>query len=162
MRSRSVVIAVMIGVIAVAAIIVAADRRQSASQGKTLSGATLRGGSFELSSSRGKPVVVNFFASWCPPCNSEAPDLAAFSKAHPEVVFVGVAVNDRRADTEAFLKKYGLDYSVVVDESGAISDAWGVSGIPTTFFVDRKGAVKDSIVGAASRDRFEAALQNAL
>jgi cytochrome c biogenesis protein CcmG, thiol:disulfide interchange protein DsbE len=161
MRSRSVAIAVVIGVIAVAAVIVAADRRQTASQRRTLSGATLQGASFDLASARGKPVVVNFFASWCGPCNSEAPDLAAFSKAHPEVDFVGVAVNDQREATQAFVNKYGLDYAIVLDESGTIGNAWGVSGIPTTFVLDRQGALKDTIVGAASRDSFEAALQKA-
>ena len=122
----------------------------------------MAGETFDLATTRGRPTVVNFFASWCPPCNSEAPDLVAFAAAHPEASFVGVAVNDERADTEAFVDKYGIAYPVVYDPEGGTGNDWGVSGIPTTFFLDAQGTIKDTIVGAASREQFEASLQKAL
>jgi len=161
---RRIVIAAVIGVIAVIGIVVYAQTRDDGGGGgaEELAGTTLDGQSFDLATTRGRPAIVNFFASWCPPCNSEAPDLVAFAAAHPEVTFVGVAVNDERADTEAFVSKYGLAYPVVYDPEGELGDDWGVTGIPTTFFLDAAGAVKDTIVGAASREQFESSLQKAL
>jgi cytochrome c biogenesis protein CcmG/thiol:disulfide interchange protein DsbE len=126
-----------------------------------LSGTTLDGISFDLASYHGKPVVVNFFASWCPPCNSEAPDLVAFARAHPEVAFVGVDVNDKQADAQGFVNKYGLPYPIVYDPNGAVGGVWKVDGIPTTFFIDANGVVKAHIVGAADKATFEAELQKA-
>jgi thiol-disulfide isomerase/thioredoxin len=127
-----------------------------------LTGTTLDGATFDLADTKGKPTVINFFASWCPPCNDEAPDLVAFSEAHPEIEVVGVAVRDQRADTEAFVASYGLAYPVVFDPEGETWTTWGLSGIPTTFFLDADGAVTDTIVGAATRDQFEASLETAL
>jgi len=155
---------VIIAALAIVGIVVYAQTRDGGKDGggRALSGTTLTGESFDLATTRGRPVVVNFFASWCPPCNAEATDLVAFAAAHPEVSFVGVAVNDERADTEAFVKKYGLTYPVVFDPDGAAGGDWGVTGIPTTFFLDAGGAVQDTIVGAASGQQFEASLQKAL
>jgi cytochrome c biogenesis protein CcmG, thiol:disulfide interchange protein DsbE len=127
-----------------------------------LSGETLAGESFDLSQTRGKPTVVNFFASWCPPCNSEAPDLVAFAKAHPEVAVVGVALNDARADTEAFVARYGIEFPVVFDAEGGLGGAWGVEGIPTTVFLDAQGEERERIVGGASQEQFEEKLEAAL
>ena len=162
MRSKSVVLAVIIGVIAIGAIIVVADRREAAATSNQLSGTTIDGEAFELSSAKGKPAVVNFFAEWCPPCNMEARELVAFSEAHPEAAVIGVGWDDDQPDIEAFVKKYGIRYPVVMDESRQIGDAWGVTAIPTTFFLDAQGVVQDTIVGAASRELFEASLQKAM
>ncbi len=162
---RIVLIAVTAAVV-VAGIIVYAQTRDDGAGGaegsQSLTGTTLTGETFDLATTRGRPTVVNFFASWCPPCNSEAPDLVAFAAAHPEASFVGVAVNDERADTEAFVDKYGIVYPVVYDAEGGTGNDWGVNGIPTTFFLDAQGTIKDTIVGAASREQFEASLQKAL
>jgi cytochrome c biogenesis protein CcmG/thiol:disulfide interchange protein DsbE len=166
---RIVLIAVAVAVV-VAGIVVYAQTRDDGAGGgggggegsQTLAGTTLAGETFDLATTRGRPTVVNFFASWCPPCNSEAPDLVAFAAAHPEASFVGVAVNDERADTEAFVDKYGIAYPVVYDAEGSTGNDWGVTGIPTTFFLDAQGTIKDTIVGAASREHLEASLQQAL
>lgn len=120
-----------------------------------LKGGTLGGGTFDLASTIGKPTVVNFFASWCGPCNEEAPQLVAFAKAHPDVQVVGVATNDKVADAQAFVSKYAIAYPVVMDANGDIGDSWGVTGIPTTFFIDKSGNVRASIVGASTQVQFE-------
>ena len=127
---------------------------------QTLTGSTLKGGTFDLATVKGKPVVVNFFASWCPPCNQEASEVVAFAKAHPDVQVVGVATNDKPFDTQAFVKKYGITYPVVMDLDGSIGNAWGVTGIPTTFFIDRNGTVQSSIVGASTQAQFQLRLSS--
>ena len=107
--SRIIVVVIAVAAV-IAGIVVYAQTRDDGGSGggETLAGTTLDGVSFDLQSTRGRPTVVNFFASWCPPCNAEAPDLVAFAGAHPEIAVVGVAVNDERGDTEAFVEKYGV------------------------------------------------------
>ena len=159
---KRIIVAVVIAAVAIIAVIAYSQTKGDAAEAETLTGTTLDGQPFDLAELRGSPVVINFFASWCSPCNSEAPDLVAFSAAHPEAQVVGVAVNDERADTEAFVRKYGITYPVVFDPDGGSGNDWGVTGIPTTFFLDAQGTVQDTIVGAASREQFEAALASAL
>ncbi len=125
-----------------------------------IQGTTLQGKPFDLAQTIGKPTVINFFASWCPPCNQEAPDLVAFATAHPDVRVIGVATNDAKADTQRFVTEYQLPYTVVMDPSGTIAGAWGVTGIPATFFLDRNGAQRASMVGAATRAQFEEKLKS--
>jgi thiol-disulfide isomerase/thioredoxin len=127
---------------------------------QTLTGSTLKGGTFDLATVKGKPVVVNFFASWCGPCNQEAPEVVAFAKAHPDVQVVGVATNDKPFDSQSFANKYGITYPVVMDLDGSIGNAWGVTGIPTTFFIDKSGNVQASIVGASTQAQFEDKLKS--
>ena len=126
----------------------------------SLKGSTLNGGTFDLAAVTGKPTVVNFFASWCGPCNQEAPEVVAFARAHPHVRVVGVATNDKPLDTQSFVEKYGITYTVVQDPSGAMANDWGVTGIPTTFFIDRSGKVQASIVGASTQAQFEQKLSS--
>ena len=152
-------------IIAVAALIIVAAwafsySRDRASTPAQLSATTTKGEAFSLVAERGKPVVINFFGSWCGPCNMEAPDLATFAAAHAEATFVGVA-NDEQADADAFMTKYTLAYPVIADPSGIILSAWGVKGVPTTVFIDRTGVEKARLVGASTREQFEAALQKA-
>lgn len=127
-----------------------------------LNGTTLQRATFDLSQTLGRPTVVNFFASWCPSCEKEAADLAAFAAAHPEITVVGVAIRDKRADVERFVAKHGIKYPVVLDKLSVDADAWGVIGIPATFFLDARGRTVTSMVGAATRDQFEEKLKSVL
>lgn len=127
-----------------------------------LAGTTLQHKAFDLAQTRGKPTVVNYFASWCPSCAAEAADIAAFAAAHPDVNVVGVAIRDRRADVQQFVYDYRLPYTIVLDPSGVNANAWGVNGIPATFFLDAQGRTTSSIVGAATRQQFEDGLKSIL
>ncbi len=101
------------------------------------------GGSFRLAEQRGNVVVLNFWASWCVPCRTESPRLQAASQTYRDrgVVFIGVDIQDDDKDARAFLKQYGLTYATGPDHNLAISQSYGVSGLPTTFFVDRQGQI---------------------
>ncbi|MCX6362729.1 MAG: TlpA disulfide reductase family protein [Actinobacteria bacterium] len=109
---------------------------------------------FNVADYAGKPLVVNYFGSWCGPCNAEAPDLSTFSKAQSDAAtFVGVAVNDQEGDVVDFMSKYGLSYPVVLDDN-SLSAANAITGVPTTIFYNASGQEVDRIVGASSLDGF--------
>ena len=117
----------------------------------------LGGGTISMASLRGKPLVVNFFASWCPPCNMEAPLLGKAETAWRAkgVTFVGIDVEDQDAYGLAFLKHYGLEYAAGTDATGSVSRAWGVNGYPETFFIGRDGRIRSvyaSAIDAATLD----------
>jgi thiol-disulfide isomerase/thioredoxin len=89
---------------------------------------------------KGKPVVVNVWASWCAPCIKEAPALASAAQAYQgRVQFVGVDIVDHEAPARAFIEKYGWTYPSVFDEPGAIRDDMGLIGQPQTIIYDATG-----------------------
>lgn len=102
---------------------------------------TLDGAEWSLKEHAGVPVVINFFASWCHPCRQEAPTLEKVYEEFRdrEVVFIGVAVQDRVDAAKGFVEKYGLTFSVGLDESGGIGSTYRIFGVPKTFIVGRDG-----------------------
>lgn len=125
-------------------------------------------GKLDLASLRGKPVVLNFWASWCGPCKGEATMLEQASQKYRKqgVVFVGVDSRDVASDARRFLSRHGVTYASVQDGSGMIADRYGVSAVPETYFIDRRGRLVGAhIVGTvvnqadAFRRGLEAALQ---
>ena len=98
-------------------------------------------GKLDLASLRGKPVVINFWASWCVPCKGEAKMLEQAWRQYRSqgVVFVGVDYHDVASDARTFLAHHGITYPTVQDGSGMIGDRYGLTGVPETYFVDRKG-----------------------
>jgi thiol-disulfide isomerase/thioredoxin len=161
-RRTLLTLTAVVAIVAVVGVSVVARAGAPATPAPALAGTTLQREGFDLVQTRGKPTVVNFFASWCPACASEAADIAAFAEAHPEVNVVGVAINDKRADVQRFVYDYRLPYTIVLDPKSLNADAWGVSGIPATFFLDDQGRTVTSMVGAATRDQFEEKLKAVL
>jgi cytochrome c biogenesis protein CcmG, thiol:disulfide interchange protein DsbE len=122
-------------------------------------------GKLKLASLRGKVVVLNFWASWCDPCKSEAPRLeAAWQRFHGRgVVVVGVDAQDFSGDAQRFMRKHGITYPNVHDGPGDVLPRYGVSGFPETYFVDRRGRlVGDRVVGEISAEKLTAGIQRAL
>jgi cytochrome c biogenesis protein CcmG, thiol:disulfide interchange protein DsbE len=89
----------------------------------------------------GKPVLVNFFASWCTPCRAEHPYLAKLAQDHG-VTLIGVAYKDRTEDTQRFLAQLGDPFTAVaVDDKGTLGIDFGIAGVPETFVIDGSGKV---------------------
>jgi cytochrome c biogenesis protein CcmG/thiol:disulfide interchange protein DsbE len=113
------------------------------------------GGPVALSSYRGKVVVLNFWASWCPPCKDEAPVLARWQprlKARNATI-VGVDVLDVSSDAERFVADHGLDFPHLRDQDGSRLKSFEIVGYPETIVLDRKGRIAASSRGAID-DRF--------
>jgi cytochrome c biogenesis protein CcmG/thiol:disulfide interchange protein DsbE len=125
-------------------------------------------GAVDLAALRGKPVVINFWASWCNPCKGEAPVLEeAWSKYRSDVAFVGVDFHDVTSDALRFVRAHALTFPMVQDGSGDVTEnRYGISQVPETFVLDRSGRIVEHLAGpvngAEFRGRFERALRNAV
>ena len=112
------------------------------------------GGDFQLSAQKGKIVVINFFASWCVSCGEETPVIEkAFHKYAPQtVVFLAIAVDDTEKKAKEFMKKTGLTIAAGLDKTGKIKDAYGLYGMPTTFFIDKNGKISYFHAGVVTEE----------
>lgn len=110
------------------------------------------GGGFRLSEQEGRPVVINFFASWCTLCGDEGSGLEKIHREYAErgVVFIGVAVKDTEAKAKAHVKKYGFTFPTGLDADGTIRVAYGIYGLPMTYFIDREGLIHYVHAGAVT------------
>lgn len=162
MRSRKLQFAALAVTLAVALLAVACGDSSDSSAPSSPSGdvEVLAPADLSVADYAGKPLVVNFFGSWCGPCKAEAPALAEFAAAHPEAQFVGIAVNDSEDAAVGFMKEYGLSYPIVIDD-GSLGSSWGISGVPTTIFINSDGQEADRIVGSAGSEQFEESLEKA-
>ena len=141
-----------------------ADTAQAGHPAPDFSAPLSSGGSLKLSSLHGKAVYLNFFANWCPPCNDEAPDVNALQKKYKKRNFVVVAVDERESASRAndFLRKYGLVYKAVLDDSGTIMQPYGAIGLPVHVFIDRRGTIKLVRNGEMSKADIEKAIRSIL
>ena len=122
-------------------------------------------GTLELASLRGKVVVLNFMASWCVPCKQEAPAIESIWKQYRSkgVVVVGVDSEDFSGDARNFIRKYGITYPVVREEGRDLYGPYGVSGVPETRVIDRRGKYAGTqFYGAANASDLRQSIQAAL
>ena len=107
------------------------------------------GGTLDVHRLRGKPIVLNFWASWCVPCKTETPLLVSLHKTYGPrgIVFAGVDVEDQERDARAFVEQYHVDYFVVRSPDEKVMDAYSVIGVPTTVFIGADGVVVDAYAG---------------
>jgi len=110
----------------------------------------LDGRPIRLADLRGRPVWLNFWASWCPPCQAETPVLREVYERHKGegLALVAVAVQETTVeDVRAYVRTYGLEYTIGFDATSAIFHTYRVFGLPTQFFIDREGIIRSVVLG---------------
>ncbi len=114
---------------------------------------TFRGDTVSLEGLKGKAIVLNFWASWCPPCRVEATLLERTWRIYKnrDVVFLGVNIQDRKKDALSYIREFNVTYPNGPDPTGEISIDYGVSGLPVTFFISKKGMIVRRWVGAIEK-----------
>ena len=124
----------------------------------------LKGQTVSLSSLKGKAVMINFWASWCPPCREEMPDIENAYKDYKDQGLVVLAVNIQEDNGTAsdFVQKLGLTFPVVLDTAGNVSEKYHVYSLPTSYFIDRDGIVRDLNIGRMDRKTIDAKVKKIL
>lgn len=116
----------------------------------------------DLAEMRGRPVVINFWATWCPPCVHEIPGFTAFAASHPDVAVLGVAVDSgTAAEVRAAAERLKIGYRVLLGDRQT-QRTWDISTLPTTVFIGPDGQVLGTHVGGMSQQQLERSLEEAL
>lgn len=114
----------------------------------------------QLSDFKGKPLVLNFWASWCVSCRTEAYELEAFAEKYAEqgVQVVGIAIQDTEESAKEFISRYGKTYTIAMDLDGKAGINYGVTGVPETFFIGPDGLIKYKEAGPVTMKIMESKL----
>lgn len=123
-----------------------------------------------LSDYKGKTIFLNFWATWCPPCKAEMPDIQKLYESYGadgEVVILGVAAPNFGNETDedgikAFLKENGYTYPVLMDTTGELFMQYGISSYPTTFMIDKEGNVFGYVSGQLSEDMMKSIIRQTI
>jgi cytochrome c biogenesis protein CcmG, thiol:disulfide interchange protein DsbE len=115
---------------------------------------TFDGETIALEELRGKVVVVNFWADWCPPCHQEAPDMVAIAEDYTSqnVVMVGINWLESESTALGFIEQYGIPYQNGLDLGAKIAQAYRIDAAPETYVIDRNGIIAETIIGPATYD----------
>jgi cytochrome c biogenesis protein CcmG/thiol:disulfide interchange protein DsbE len=117
-------------------------------------------GDIHLAAFRGKPVVVNFWASWCGPCKEEAPEFRRAARGFGEDVhFLGITMLDGKEPAERFVERYDIPYASARDTRGVVAKRYGVTGVPETAFIDADGNLVGRYIGAFTHGQLKYAVE---
>ena len=124
----------------------------------------LDGNEVGLSEFRGEVVFVNFWATWCPPCRAEMPDIESLYQEYKDkgVVVIGIDIGESEATVRQFVQQGGYSWTFVLDSTGAVAANYNIRAIPTSFFIDREGVIQAVNTGAMTKRGMEAALAEAM
>lgn len=122
---------------------------------------TLEGKTVSLGDFRGKGVILNFWATWCPPCRAEMPEFQALyrEKGGDDFVIMAVDVQEPPDPVKRFVEEFGLTFPILMDAEGDLSTLYKVVALPTTFFIDGKGTIRAINVGSLNRSAILKKLQ---
>jgi thiol-disulfide isomerase/thioredoxin len=122
---------------------------------------TLDGAGFTLSEhleTDGRPVFLNMWASWCPPCRAEMPDIDAASRSHEDVKFIGIAYNDDPADSAEFATSIGIGYTIGFDQDRVVGGAYNLVALPASYIISSDGIILEKIFGSVTEAEIDAIL----
>jgi len=123
------------------------------------------GKTVKLSDYKGKVVIIDFWATWCPPCRKGIPDLISIQNEYKnDVVIIGISLDGEKTikDVPGFVKSYGINYPIVYGNEKVVIDYGGIEGIPTAFVVDKKGNIVDKHVGLVPKDTYVSKIKELL
>jgi peroxiredoxin len=116
----------------------------------------LQGKLFNLQDYRGKPVIINFWATWCPPCRAELPSMnRAWAKVKNDIAMIAINVGEDEATINRFLQDYPIDFQVLLDKDTSILQHWPISGLPTSFVLSPQGNIYYQAIGEREWDNEE-------
>ncbi|GAB4565275.1 MAG: TlpA disulfide reductase family protein [Anaerolineae bacterium] len=109
----------------------------------------LGGGELSLREMEGQIIVLNFWATWCPPCRAEMPALERVyeERSAEGLVVIGINQMEPEAQVQAFVEEFGLTFPIGLDLDGSVSQAYRARALPMTYFIDRQGTIRDIVVG---------------
>jgi cytochrome c biogenesis protein CcmG, thiol:disulfide interchange protein DsbE len=162
MRRRGLLLG-LLGVVALAVVVTAeiatSGSEQTGRPAPELPSQVLQGPQVDLATLRGKPALINFWASWCDPCRDEAPELERFAESlDGQGHLVGVDWNDRTDNALAFIREFGLTYPILRDASQEVGTDYGLNGLPTTFVLDSEGRIVQTLQGPQTTATLRGAL----
>lgn len=113
----------------------------------------LDGQSQKLSDLRGRPVIINFWATWCPPCKEEMPLLQRYAHQYPDrFVILGVDYEEETSAVQSYVQGMQINFPILLDKTGAVSELYYARNFPTTFFVDAKGVIRAQHLGLLTEE----------
>lgn len=153
-------IAVAVGALAIVAVLTLKTTHgtTAARAAPALPTQVLRAPAASLATLRGHAVLVNFWASWCHPCQKEAPQLTAFARQATGLRVVGVDTGDNAGDARKFVALHRWTFPVLRDGDDSVGNDYGVHGLPTTFALDARGQIVRTLVGPQTVKTLDAAL----
>ncbi len=124
----------------------------------------LKGNEVTLSDFRGKAVFINFWATWCPPCRAEMPEIEAVYQEYKDkgVVVIGVDILETEEEVLQFVQRGGYSWTFVLDTTGLVVVNYEIGAIPTSFFIDREGIIQAVNIGAMTKRAMEIKLAEAM
>ena len=155
MRTRNIPFLLLAGVILFAGCsgtVESADKKAPDFSLEDINNRTVR-----LSDYENKVIILDFFATWCPPCRTEIPDFVELMDEYgdKDFVIIGVCLENDMKVVKDFATKYSINYPLLIDD-GLVSESYGpIRSIPTTFIIDKKGDIVEKIIGARKKEFFE-------
>ena len=124
----------------------------------------LEGNQVSLSDFRGETVFINFWATWCPPCRAEMPEMEAIYQEYKDqdVAVIGVDIRETKEEVLQYIQEGGYSWTFVLDTTGEVTTNYQITGIPSSFFIDREGIIRAMNIGAITKRAMEANLAKAM